>query len=102
LKKKYLILVSASFPYGLREPFLETELKYHAIHFDRIYLLVPKLSKNQSHRFNFQLPKNVIVAQFEYTIGFWERLKGLSNIFNYVFWKEISIIKNAITKAPSD
>ena len=94
MKKKYLILVSASFPYGLREPFLETELKYHAIHFDRIYLLVPKLSKNQSHRFNFQLPKNVIVAQFEYTIGFWERLKGLSNIFNYVFWKEISIIKN--------
>ena len=94
MKKKYLILVSASFPYGLREPFLETELKYHAIHFDRIYLLVPKLPKNQSHRFNFQLPKNVIVAQFEYIIGFWERLKGLSNIFNYVFWKEISIIKN--------
>jgi glycosyltransferase involved in cell wall biosynthesis len=94
LKKKYLIIVSASFPYGLREPFLETELKHHAQHFDKIYLLVPKLAKTQNHHFNFELPKNVIVAQFEYTIGFWERLKGLGYIFSPTFWKEISIIKN--------
>jgi len=93
LKKKYLILVSASFPYGLREPFLETELKHHALHFDKIYILVPKLSKEASHHFNFQLPPNVVVAQFEYTIGFWERLKGLRHFFGYNFWKEISIIK---------
>ena len=93
MKKKYLILVSASFPYGLREPFLETELKLHALHFDRIYLLVPRLAKDQSHHFNFELPKNVIVAQFDYTIGFWERLKGLTYIFSYTFWKEIGIIK---------
>lgn len=94
MKKKYLILVSASFPYGLREPFLETELMHHALHFDRIYLLVPKLAKGQSHHLSFELPKNVIVAQFDYAIGFWERLLGLSYIFSYVFWKEISIIKN--------
>lgn len=93
MKKKYLILVSASFPYGLREPFLETELKQHALHFDRIYLLVPKLAKEQSHHFNFELPKNVIVAQFDYAIGFWERFTGLSFLFSYVFWKEINIIK---------
>lgn len=93
MKKKYLILVSASFPYGLREPFLETELKLHAQHFDKIYLLVPHLAKDQSHHFNFELPKNVIVAQFDYTIGFWERLKGLSFIFSIVFWQEINIIK---------
>ena len=93
MKKKYLILVSASFPYGLREPFLETELKLHAQHFDKIYLLVPHLAKDQSHQFNFELPKNVIVAQFDYTIGFWERLKGLSFIFSIVFWQEINIIK---------
>jgi glycosyltransferase involved in cell wall biosynthesis len=93
LKKKYLILVSASFPYGLREPFLETELKLHAQHFDRIYLLVPRLAKDQSHHFNFELPQNVIVAQFDYAIGFWERFTGLSFLFSYVFWKEINIIK---------
>lgn len=93
MKKKYLIIVSASFPYGLREPFLETELKQHALHFDKIYLLVPKLLKEQSHHFNFELPQNVIVAQFDYTIGFWERLKGLRFIFSYVLWKEIRIIK---------
>jgi len=95
LKKKYLILVSASFPYGLREPFLETELKYHALHFDKIYLLVPKLAKDQSHHFNFDLPQNVVVAQFEYAIGFWERIMGLSYIFSFVFWKEIGIIKQS-------
>lgn len=94
LKKKYLIIVSASFPYGLREPFLETELQHHALHFDKIYLLVPKLDKAQSHHFNFELPKNVVVAQFDYTIGFWERLKGLSYLFTFVFWKEIRIIQN--------
>ena len=93
MKKKYLILVSASFPYGLREPFLETEIKHHALHFDKIYLLVPKLNKLQSHHFNFELPENVIVAQFEYTIGFWERLSGLRFLFSTVFWKEIKIIK---------
>ena len=93
MKKKYLIIVSASFPYGLREPFLETELKYHALHFDKIYLLVPKLAANTSHHFNFQLPKNVIVAQFDYKIGFIERLIGLSYLFSYVFWKEIRTIK---------
>jgi glycosyltransferase involved in cell wall biosynthesis len=93
LKKKYLILVSASFPYGLREPFLETEIKHHALHFDKIYLLVPKLNKAQNHHFNFELPQNVIVAQFEYTIGFWERLNGLRFLFSSVFWKEIKIIK---------
>lgn len=95
LKKKYLILVSATFPYGLREPFLETELKHHALHFDKIYVLVPKLAKEQNHHFNFELPKNVIVAQFDYNIGLWERLKGLSYVFSYVFWREISIIKNS-------
>lgn len=93
MKKKYLILVSASFPYGLREPFLETEIKHHALHFDKIYLLVPKLNKAQNHHFNFELPQNVIVAQFEYTIGFWERLNGLRFLFSSVFWKEIKIIK---------
>ncbi len=93
MKKKYLILVSASFPYGFREPFLETELKLHAQHFDRIYLLVPRLAKDQSHHFNFELPQNVIVAQFDYAIGFWERFTGLSFLFSYVFWKEINIIK---------
>ena len=93
MKRKYLILVTASFPYGLREPFLETEIKFHALHFDKIYILVPKLAKDQSHHFNFQLPSNVIVAQFEYTIGFWERLIGLKYLFSYIFWKEIKIIK---------
>lgn len=86
-------MVSASFPYGLREPFLETELKHHALHFDKIYILVPKLSKNSNHHFNFQLPQNVVVAQFDYSIGFWERFMGLSNFLSYNFWKEISIIK---------
>lgn len=95
MKKKYLILVSATFPYGLREPFLETELKHHALHFDRIYILVPKLAREHSHRFNFELPQNVIVAQFEYAIGFWERLKGFRYLFSYVFWKEINIIKKS-------
>jgi glycosyltransferase involved in cell wall biosynthesis len=94
VKKKYLILISASFPYGLKEPFLETELKHHALHFDKIYLLVPKIPKDQSHHFNFQLPQNVIVAQFLYTIGFWERLKGLRFLFSFVFWRELSIIRN--------
>ncbi len=72
---------------------METELKQHALHFDRIYLLVPKLAKQQNHHFNFELPQNVIVAQFDYAIGFWERFTGLSFIFSYVFWKEINIIK---------
>jgi glycosyltransferase involved in cell wall biosynthesis len=94
LKKKYLIIVSASFPYGLREPFLETELKYHALHFDKIYLLVPKLAKDQSHHFNFELPQNIVVVQFNTSIGLWERIMGLSYLFSVVFWKEISIIKN--------
>lgn len=87
-------MISASFPYGLREPFLETELKHHALHFDKIYLLVPRIPKAQSHHFNFELPSNVIVAQFEYTIGVWERIAGLSYLFSYVFWKELSIVKN--------
>jgi len=94
VKRKYLIIVSASFPYGLKEPFLETELKHHALHFDKIYLLVPKIPKDQSHHFNFTLPQNVIVAQFLYTIGFWERLMGIRFLFSFVFWKEISIVRN--------
>ena len=85
VKRKYLIIVSASFPYGLKEPFLETELKHHALHFDKIYLLVPKIPKDQSHHFNFTLPQNVIVAQFLYTIGFWERLMGIRFLFSFVF-----------------
>lgn len=93
MKKKHLILITASFPYGLREPFLETELKYLAQHYDKIYILLPKLPLGHNHKFNFTLPPNVVVAQFDNTIRFWDRVKGLKHFFNFLFYQEIKIIK---------
>ncbi len=92
MNKKYLILISSTFPYRIKEPFLETELKHHAQHFDKIFLFVPKQSQ-VSPKIKFEIPPGVVIAQFDNTTYLLSKIKGLRFLFSYSFWEELKIIK---------
>jgi len=56
-KRNTLIIVSAAFPYGSGETFLETELKYHNANFDKIVIFCGR--KNHGSKINIDNDINV-------------------------------------------
>ncbi len=93
MKKKFLVIITTNFPYGLREPFLETELFYHAQHFQKIYILVPDADSGARSEISFEIPSNVMVVNFSSKINFRNKIAALKYLLNYSFWNEIKALK---------
>jgi glycosyltransferase involved in cell wall biosynthesis len=70
--KKNLFLITSLFPYGNAETFLETEINYASIYFDKINII--PLNKNLFKR---KIPKNCYVNDFEF-LNKWHVLKIIS------------------------
>jgi len=101
LKRKNLIIVVSSYPYGLVESYLEDELKVLENEFDKVFLVLPEsqLLKNTSIT-NYYLPKNlqkVVLFNIEY--GFIQKLKSILVLFKRDTFSELFNIKN-IYKLP--
>ena len=80
-KRNTLIIVSAAFPYGSGETFLETEFKYHKSNFDKIVIFCGR--KNHGSKININNDINVNIFD-EYKPFF-----KISLLFNFPLIKEI-------------
>jgi glycosyltransferase involved in cell wall biosynthesis len=91
---KELILVTAGFPFGMGETFLETEVKYLAKGFDNVKIVAINPS-NQTRR---SLPENCQATALEINVGGKEKLKALRYLFTKLFWREVKVIRSVYKK----
>ncbi|MGM0477959.1 MAG: glycosyltransferase [Bacteroidota bacterium] len=85
---KELILVTAGFPFGMGETFLETEVKYLAKGFDKVTIL----AINPSSETQRSLPENCHATPLHIQVGSKEKLRALRFLFTGLFWKELKVI----------
>lgn len=79
-KKKLLICFTASFPFGLKETFLENELPYLAQGFDEI-LIIPVINYEKDNMPPRNLPKNVKYLEPTVPASKYQRIiKGILNL----------------------
>ena len=88
--KKKLVLITANFPYGTSETFLETELPILAQNFENIEIFTFS-TKGQER----QIPTNCSVTNITFNTS---RFKAYLGVFSILFWKEIFIIKSTYKK----
>ena len=93
-RMKELILVTAGFPFGMGETFLETEVKYLAEGFDKVNII----AINPSSQTQRSLPKNCQATALQINIGGKEKLKALRYLFTELFWKEVKVIRSVYKK----
>ena len=86
---KELILVTAGFPFGMGETFLETEVKYLAKGFDKVTIL----AINPSSETQRSLPDNCHATPLHIHVGSKEKLRALRFLFTGLFWKELKVIR---------
>lgn len=86
---KELILVTAGFPSGMGETFLETEVKYLAEGFDNVKIVAIN-PINQTQR---SLPENCHATNLHIKVGSKEKLRALRFLFTGLFWKELKVIR---------
>lgn len=91
---KELILITAGFPFGMGETFLETEVKYLAEGFDNVKIVAINPS-NQTRR---SLPENCQATALEINVGGKEKLKALRYLFTKLFWREVKVIRSVYKK----
>ena len=88
MKPKQLILITASFPFGKGEPFLETEIEYLCREFENVKI-VSRGDKDQVTR---EIPKNAAVISIGSNLSDWQRIASLFNIFNRACLSELKNI----------
>ena len=88
MKPKQLILITASFPFGTGEPFLETEIEYLSREFENVKI-VSRGDKDQVTR---EIPKNAAVISIGSNLSDWQRIASLFNIFNSACLSELKNI----------
>jgi glycosyltransferase involved in cell wall biosynthesis len=90
LKSRNLIFLTAEFPYGTGETFIENELPFLISAFDKIIIITNK-QETKSRR---TIPDgNVTVIHYPYGLSVTDKIKSLRGIFSNLFWEEIKIIK---------
>lgn len=95
-KKRNLILLTASFPFGKQETFLENELPILAEAFDKITILHSYNNGNKR-----TIPTNVNCIHTPLELNCKELKKSYFNLFSFLVWKEIFILLFVYKKMPS-
>jgi glycosyltransferase involved in cell wall biosynthesis len=90
LKRTKLILLTAGFPFGSSETFLETEIKYLCEAFEKVQILaVNPLSIEMR-----PVPENCSVNAIYFKSGLLQKLKALTGVFDYRTRDELKIIRH--------
>src|SRR5690554_739394 len=87
--KQRLILITAGFPYGSAETFLESEITYLAKGFKEIIILCPEPRDSRLR----SLPNNCTVSFYTKALSKTDKLKALKGMFNKITWEELKIIR---------
>lgn len=73
-----LVLFTSSFPFGIGEPFLETEFPFLTPSFERIFIVSNGLSAEQTR----QIPSNVKLIRYPYNASFRYKIAALLNFLH--------------------
>ena len=92
--KKTLFFITAGFPYGKEETFIENEIKYLSKSFDKIIIISHNLDSHEQRKTDH----NIDVIRLPYNIGRFGKVVSIIGIFNKYFWKEIKTIKKEYYK----
>lgn len=92
MKNKTLILVVADYPYGPEESFLEIELKYIALKFNKVYFLLTNPDIGDK-KIMFYIPDNSEMILMNDRLSYFDKIKFVKYIFNKSIWEEINIIR---------
>lgn len=92
-----LILITAGFPFGNHETFLETEIIYLSSAFKKIIIL-SICDQIDTQR---EIPENCQVYKIKSSLTKLEKIKSVYNLINKRFWQEIQIIRKTYQKKVS-
>lgn len=82
--RKYLYLIVTDYPYGIGEPFLETELFIIAEHFKKVYLIIPESHRVDHSTQRFKLPSNAELIELKISAGKSDKIRALSKSFDEI------------------
>lgn len=94
MDKRNLIFFTEDYPYSLRETFIENEVPYLINNFNKIIIVSTNITDLQER----QLPENILLFRFPYSLTRFEKIKSIASFFSCLFWEEILIIKNKYKK----
>ncbi|MFN8285115.1 MAG: glycosyltransferase [Chitinophagales bacterium] len=91
---KILYLITATYPFGFGEPFLENELKVIAPFFEKVYVVVPVGNNAKLAPQQYSIPENAEIITLNYSLtAFDKACSVMGSFFKPQFWKELSLIK---------
>lgn len=94
MENKILYLVTATYPFGYGEPFLENELKVIAPFFEKVFVIVPVENNKPLAPQQYGIPANVEVITLNYSLsGVDKGLAVLGSLFTKEFWQELGVVK---------
>lgn len=97
MEKKHLILLTANYPYGKGETFLENEIDYLAKHFSKIIIL----SENNDNKQTRVLPSNVSATRIITQLSSIEKVFSFAYCFHPVFLRELFFIVKGLKQSIS-
>lgn len=91
---KVLFFITASFPFGSSETFIESEINYLSDSFDKIIIICHNVDSNAQRKIN----DNIKVIRRPYYLSRFGKILSISGIFKKHFWKEVKIVKKTYKK----
>lgn len=93
-KPNILFLVTAGFPYGNSETFLENEIESLCKEFDKVVIITHDIISERKRNTH----DSVEIHRLNYSVKGIQKLKSIFFIFNPIFWNELRIIRKTYNK----
>lgn len=92
-----VVLITAGFPYGSSETFLETEITFLADEFKHVHIVCPDTHANIQRK----LPPNCTVYRFKNQLSTLDKIRSMSGLFASEFWDEMRDVRQKYGKKVS-
>jgi glycosyltransferase involved in cell wall biosynthesis len=92
-----LVLITAGFPFGTSETFLENEITFLADGFEHVHIVCPDTRVNTQRT----LPANCTVYRFNNQLTLSDKLNAFSGVFTSEFKNEMRVVRQKYSKKRS-
>jgi hypothetical protein len=92
-----LVLITAGFPFGTGETFLENEIAFLADGFEHVHIVCPDKRVNTQRT----LPANCTVYRFNNQLTLSDKIRAFSGVFTSEFKNEMRIVRQKYSKQVS-
>jgi glycosyltransferase involved in cell wall biosynthesis len=89
-----LVLITAGFPFGTGETFLENEIAFLADGFEHVHIVCPEMRVNTQRI----LPANCTVYRFNNQLTLSDKIRAFSGVFTSEFKNEMRIVRQKYSK----